>query len=607
MKRLWFVLIGLASLASAQEVWAVKGAAVVDGTGAPARAATVVVRDGRIEAVLEEGAAAPQGARVIDARGKTLLPGLFDLHTHLLANAAGGGEADWGKNLKAYLVSGVTTVADMSTYPEQFEPMRRLIRGGLPAPRVLMAGRYSTPGGHGAEGGRGDFHTQLVLTPRAARAAVRRFAAYRPDVLKVFTDGWRYGTDTDMTSMDEETLSALVDEAHKAGLKVVTHTVTVEKGKIAARAGVDIILHGLGDAPADEEWISLMKRRGAGYVQTLAVYEPRQGREVAREFLAQVLEPPLLARLRAPAAGAGDEARARRWRNLLANCRLARDGGVLLGAGTDAGMTGTYHGWASLRELELMVRGGLTPLEAITAATGASAKLLGVEADRGTIAPGKAADLVLIDGAPHERIGDLYRVSRVWLGGVEIDRKALTAAIARQGPTPVAAIPAVELLDDFESADGRSRCGTLWINNTDGGHDHAEMAYARTSREPGGHALTVLARMTEKDRPYASMVLPLSKGAVEPVDARAFAGVEFEARGEGAYSLAIHTRSRGRAYFRARFEARPAWGKIRIPFTALEHAEAWGGGDLTALAFMIERPAGEQAWLEIDNVRFFRR
>jgi hypothetical protein len=249
----------------------------------------------------------------------------------------------------------------------------------------------------------------------------------------------------------------------------------------------------------------------------------------------------------------------------------------------------------------------LTPLEAITAATGASAKLLGVEADRGTIAPGKAADLVLIDGAPHERIGDLYRVSRVWLGGVEIDRKALTAAIARQGPTPVAAIPAVELLDDFESADGRSRCGTLWINNTDGGHDHAEMAYARTSREPGGHALTVLARMTEKDRPYASMVLPLSKGAVEPVDARAFAGVEFEARGEGAYSLAIHTRSRGRAYFRARFEARPAWGKIRIPFTALEHAEAWGGGDLTALAFMIERPAGEQAWLEIDNVRFFRR
>jgi imidazolonepropionase-like amidohydrolase len=601
------ILLALGAAAQAQELIAITGATVVDGGGAPPRAATVVIRGGRIEAVAAAGAPVPAGARVIDAAGKTLLPGLFDLHTHLLAGAVTGAAPDWGKTLKAYLVSGVTTVADMSTYPEQFEPMRRLIANGLPAPRVLMAGRFSTPGGHGAEGGRGDFHTQLVLTPRAARASVRLFAPYRPDLLKVFTDGWRYGTDADMTSMEEETLAALVEEARKTGVKVVTHTVTVEKGKIAARAGADIIIHGLGDAVVDDEWISLMKQRGAGYVQTLAVYEPRGGREVARDFLAAVLEPPLVARLRAPAPGAGDAARARRWRNLMANCRRAFEGGVLLGAGTDAGMTGTYHGWASLREVELMVEGGLRPIEAIAAATGTSAKLLGVAAERGTIAEGKLADLVLVDGAPHERIADLYRISRVWLNGAEVDRKALSAAIAAEGPTPLPAIPARAMLDDFESAGGRSRADTLWINNTDGGHDHAEMTYVRTLRKRGDHALSVLAKMSEKERPYASMVLPLSRGAVEPVDARGFAGVAFEARGEGSYTLGIHTRRKGRTFFKKDFTAGGAWGRVRIPFVETGPAGEWRGDDLTALEFIIARPAGRRAWLELDNVRLYRR
>ena len=90
----------------------------------------------------------------------------------------------------------------------------------------------------GAEGGRGDFHTQEVQTPDEARAAVRRILPYKPDLLKIFTDGWRYGTDTDMTSMDQETLSALVVEGHKNGLKSVSHTVSLDKAKIAARAGV---------------------------------------------------------------------------------------------------------------------------------------------------------------------------------------------------------------------------------------------------------------------------------------------------------------------------------------------------------------------------------
>jgi hypothetical protein len=463
--------------------------------------------------------------------------------------------------------------------------MRKLIADGLPAPRLLLAGRFSTPGGHGAEGGRGDFHTQEVQTPREARSAVRRFAAYRPDLLKVFTDGWRYGADTDMTSMDEATLAALVDEAHKLGLKVVTHTVSLEKAKIAARAGVDIINHGIGDAALDEEALRIMKSKATGYVQTLAVYEPRSGSTSAP--------------------------RARRWMNLMKNGRLALDAGVILGAGTDAGMTGTWHGSSTLRELELMVQGGLSPLQAISAATGNSAKLLGVEKDRGTVEVGKLADLVLIDGDPAGQIKDIHKVSRVWLGGVEQDRAALVAAIAAPEMTPVKAPKAPALLDDFESANGRSSVDTLWLNNTDAGSAHARMSYQRTLRRPGNHALTVLSEMSDEERPSASMVLPLSAGGVLPLDASAFRGIEFEARGEGAFVLEVQTRAvRDRRFFQTAFEAQPGWRKVRIAFTDLKRGESrnpasWTGADLLALEFVAARKSGEKAWLELDNVRFY--
>jgi len=582
MKLLWLGLL-LAAAAPAADVTVITGATVLDGTGAPPRVVSVVVEGDRIKTIATQ-AAVPAGAKVIDASGKTLLPGLFDLHTHLLASA-GPLAADWGKVLKAYLLHGVTTVADMSTYPEQFAPMRKLLAGGLSGPRVMMAGRFSTPGGHGAEGGRGDFHTQEVQTPREARAAVRRFAAYRPDVLKVFTDGWRYGTDPDMTSMDEATLAALVDEAHKAGLKVVTHTVSLEKMKIAARAGVDVINHGIGDAALDDEALRIMKVKGTGYVQTLAVYEPRGG----------VVSAP----------------RARRWMNLMKNGKLAQDAGVVLGVGTDAGMTGTWHGSSTLREMVLMVQGGLTPLEAITAATGNSARLLGVDRERGTVEVGKLADLVLVDGKPAERIEDVQKVSRVWLGGVEQDRVALAAAIAAPELTPMPAVKATELLDDFESADGRSRVDTLWLNNTDSGSAHTRMSYQRTLRRSGNHALTVLSEMADRDRPRASMVLPLSAGGVAPVDASAFRGIEFEARGEGVFELQVQTRGvLDRRYFQSGFEVQAGWRRVRIAFAELKRGGGgsgapWTGADLLALAFAGVRKAGEKAWLELDNVRFY--
>src|SRR5262249_35068037 len=140
------------------------------------------------------------------------------------------------------------------------------------------------------EGGRGDFFSLEVSTAREARAAVRRALPYRPDVIKAFTDGWRYGAAPDMTSMNEETLAALVDEAHKNGLEVLTHTVTLERAKIAPRAGVDVIAHGVGDKAVDEELIKLMKAKSTTYAPPLAVYEPR-GRDILTPLLGTALTP----------------------------------------------------------------------------------------------------------------------------------------------------------------------------------------------------------------------------------------------------------------------------------------------------------------------------
>lgn len=569
--RLLLALFLLPAALLAQRL-AITGALVLDGSGAAPRRMTVLIDGDRITAAAEN-AAIPPGTQTLNAAGHTLLPGLFDLHTHLLATG-GAKDVDWPKALKLYLAHGVTTVVDLSTYPEQFEPMRRLLAAGLEAPRVLMAARFTTPLGHGMEGGRGDFHTQLALTPREARNAVRRIAPYKPDLLKVFTDGWRYGVDPDMTSMDEETLRALVDEAHKLGLKVVTHTVTVRRAREAARAGVDIINHGIGDGVLDPETVGQILASKTGYVQTLAVYEPR-GAKV-------------------------HPARQRRWAHLMANCALARASGFAAGAGTDAGMPGTPHGESTLRELELMVSCGFTPAEAIAAATSASARLLGAE-DRGRIQPGMLADLVLVEGNPAERIGDIRRVKRVWLGGREVNREPLLAAIARPGPSPLplngGAAPA--LLDDFESENGRSRLDTLWLNRTDAGLDFTRMSYQRAWRDSGDHCLTVLAEMSDKDRPLAAMVLPLSKGAVLPVDLSPWRGVEFEARGGGAYQLLLRWRGGEAA---VPFEAGPRWTRLRLPLTAFTAADL---KETISLEFVISRPAGQKAFLELDNVRLY--
>ena len=593
----FMVAAGLVALPSAASNGAVKGpttiaivgATLFDATGAAPHVATVVIKDGRILDIGEH-VRIPRGAKVIRAKGEALLPGFFDLHTHWTPSGEPGTTPQIAS---AYVAAGVTTVNDFNAAPESYEPRRRWL-ASLVAPHVNFAARVSTPGGHGADWA-DTATTKWVNTPDAARAAIQGLMPYKPDLIKAFTDGWRYGMSPDNTSMDEWTLAALADEAHKNSLRVFTHTVTVDRGKLAARAHVDVITHSLQDRELDADAVAQIKSNGTAVTPTLAVYEPvkpgqsppqnRDDPKVQQGF--------------------------RKFGYALHNAKALHDAGVTLALGTDAGMPGAPHGAATLHEMELLVQAGLTPTEALMAATANSAQLMNQIADRGTLEKGKRADLVLIKGTPWERISDVRNTDRVFIDGKLVFGPGISLA-SLNANTPPPAIAATALIDDFERADGRSSLDTLRTDDPDGGMDRTVEVSQRINRSPTDHALSIAARMAIKAKPSAGVIIPLSRGSIVPVDARAFRGVRFDIRGDGTYELGVATATTGRWY--APISAGAQWVKVEVPFTALTRSEGRGSGanaaafsaaELTEVELSGARAPGQKIWLEIDNVEFY--
>jgi imidazolonepropionase-like amidohydrolase len=357
---------------------------------------------------------------VIDATGLTLIPGLHDLHIHTAREAFKDASA-FTAGYSAYLARGVTSVNEYSVAGPMLAGIRAFPG---PAPHIALAIRLGVPGGHGTESRFTDSITTKATTPAEAHAAMAALLPDRPDVIKVFADGWRYGDPgrPDRPSMDLPTLAAIVGDAHRAHIPVVTHTVTLEGAKIAARAGVDAVVHGIGDAPVDAEMIRLMKRHHMAYVPTMVVFEPQEN----RSFLPA--EWPLLS----DEDRANEQARmakppepiapydAKRWAILQDNLRRLHAAHVRIGVGTDTGIDGVGQGWAAIREIRWLVTLGYTPAEALAAATSVSADIMGQGKSHGRIRGGMRADLALIGGKPDERIEDLYDVRRVWVSGVEV-------------------------------------------------------------------------------------------------------------------------------------------------------------------------------------------
>ena len=362
-----------------------------------------------------EAVPVPSGAHVIDGAGKTLLPGLIDAHTH----------AEEG-SLERAVVFGVTTELDMFADPafaarDRAEQARHDVttRADLWSASVLV----TAPGGHGTEFGMpiptlsGAEHAQAFVDARIARGA---------DYIKIVKDdGTPYGS-TWPTLSDEE-LRAVVAAAHWRQKLAVAHIGTQHDAVAAIDAGVDGLAHLFEDSEPAPDFAGRVAAHRAFVVPTLTVLESETGRAsgaslVTDPRLAPFLQPEEATMLRTsftlprrlPSLSL-DHARAA--------VRVLAAAGVPLLAGTDAGNPGTAHGASIHRELELLVSAGLTPIEALRAATSTPARVFSRLLDRGRLAPGLRADLVLVDGDPSRDITATRAIVQVWRNGVMVARE----------------------------------------------------------------------------------------------------------------------------------------------------------------------------------------
>ncbi len=402
----------------------VRAGTLIDGTGAPpVRDALVTIEGGCIEAVTTGGSSGsrPPGGEGIDASGLTVLPGLIDCHDHLafhgydLARRWGLDEPRSTANLRTSAVarrvleSGYTAVRDAGGLDAGF---RVAMNDGLiVGPRLVLSlaiisptgglGDRVSPSGHAAAGS-GD----PSLPPSVAdgidsiRTTVRTMVRAGADQIKCATTGGassRAGHGPRDSEYTLEEMKALVDEAHALGRRVMCHALGGPGLRVAIEAGVDSIEHGCY-LDEDRELIPMMAERGIFFVPTLLVYEYH------RESTAPHV------RERAHALRAHHQDSVAR----------ALEAGVKVVAGTDAGGHGHPNNAA---ELALLVAAGLTPMQALQAATRRAAECLGLEAEIGTIEKGKWADLVLVEGDPLRDIAvlqDVRRIKRVIKGGVTV-------------------------------------------------------------------------------------------------------------------------------------------------------------------------------------------
>ncbi len=504
----------------------IRDVAVFDGQKSLGRR-SVLIENGKIANPNFRGKPKP-GTVIVEGKGKTLLPGLIDSHVHAFQ---GGVDP---------LLFGVTTQLDMFMPPALSKEAREKTKRGenRDVADLYSAGILATvPKGHGTQFGA---PIPTLTTPAEADAWVAARVAEGSDYIKIVNeDGSSFGRP--LPTLDSATIRALIVAAHKYGKLAVVHVQSLAAASDALNSGADGLVHLFADKDGGAEFAKLAKTKGAFITPTITVFEGFAGRAGSAKLIDA---PGFAGLLPQPAADAlrqsfGPDRSAKLDATETANIGALVKADVPILAGTDSGNPGTWYGISMHRELELLVKAGLSPAQALASATANPAKAYRL-VDRGRIEKGLKADLMLVEGDPTVDILATRNIVDIWKGGqsaagLRTERRAELAKGPGSKAYPVVALPSDGKIAAFSSAGGKivmkSPFGKGWHTTTDsmvGGSSSVALSVAGDvlamsgDIKAGGFGQWAGISFNPADEPF------------KPANLSAASAIRFRARGEGA-------------------------------------------------------------------------
>ncbi|MCD9007876.1 CIA30 family protein [Luteimonas sp. XNQY3] len=571
--------------APAHGTFAIRDARIFDGAVVIERG-TVLVRDGLVEAVGTD-VEVPRDIAVVDGAGRTLLPGLIDAHVHA-----------WGNAQQDMLRFGVTTGLDMHGMPERLPALRTQRESTAPTTQADLwaAGSAITaPAGHGTQYG---FPVPTVDAGTDIPAFIAARLAEGDDFIKLIVEDLSGdAAGRTLPTLDAVQVRAVVDAAHAHERIAVAHVSTQASAREVLDAGIDGFVHVADDAVVDDAFIADAARRDVFVVPTLVVIASVAGTDAGRQLADDPALSPWLTLEQRDSLGArmSTTPKPQRLADAIASVRRLHAAGVTILAGSDAPNAGTAQGASLHGELALLVRAGLTPQQALVAATSAPAERFGIS-DRGRIAPGLRADLVLVDGNPLDDIAATRRIETVWKNGARVER-AKPAAAAAAG-----AVPDDTRISDFENGLD-ARFGS-WAPTTDqmaGGA--STVAHARIDGGANGSAgaLSVTGEIKPGFAfPWSGVIFFPAAQAMQPADLSSRRELVFRVRGDGRrYSALLFSGASPTAMpAMQRFEAGEEWTEVRLPLGGFAGADL---SQVRGLAWTAGQPEGTFAFA-LDDV-----
>ncbi|HSG41152.1 MAG TPA: amidohydrolase family protein [Thermoanaerobaculia bacterium] len=551
----------------------------------------IVVVTGRLIAAAGADVKVPAGAEVIDGTGATVLPGLIDSHTHT-----------WGDALTRAAVFGVTTQMDMFTSADFARGMREeQAKTGAPGRADLFsAGTLATAaGGHGTQFG---MPVPTLASPKEAAAWVDARVAEGSDYIKiVHEDGSPYGMKR--PTLDRATISAVIQAAHKRDKLAVAHVSTGDGAKMVIEDGANGLVHIFTDRAPEPGFAGLVARKKAFVIPTLSVVESTTGNASGSTLVEDArLAPYIKAEEAQNLRQSFPKRESLKFSNALETVRQLRAAGVPILAGSDAPNPGTWHGVALHRELELLVSAGLSPAEALAAATSVPARAFDLK-DRGRIAPGLRADLLLVKGDPTADVTASRDIVKVWKIGEEVPRPRQEAQAAA-APAPQAKAPDSGEISRFEDGGVTSAFGYGWFDSTDqmaGGKSVVQKEVVPDGAGGTGKSLVISGEVKQGFAfPWAGVMFMPGPRPMAPADLSRFEGISFQAKGEkgATYQFMMFATRLGQMPAQKPFTAGPEWTRHTVSFKdfSLDGSDTigffFGGG-----------PALGAFRLQIDDVR----